>query len=353
LHDDPSWTDYSYYVIKERERSTRVSIRGASGGDRLGHLDYIRVACILYVVAYWHLSGYVKHQGNRYWLGAVMVAALGTFAMISGYLVHRRGWPASSPRFLARRFVRLYPLFAIAVGLFYLWGMIDQPTAVRSLLLVSMIYPPAPVTLWFIVLLLNFDMAYALVAWLRKYRFQWLVYMAIVGGLVLFHLFVHEIDPRLLQYSPAFALGVLVASGILDKKQLLAMAVLVFAVSLALYVTRSLGHTARNIPFLISTSYLVFAIGGALYKPNRLDPAVRLLAYSSYCMYLFHRPVYKSLTRLWIPVSHEMRYIYLLTAGLFLTIAISWVVQTLYDRSVTAVTGAWSRKDLLTAREPE
>jgi peptidoglycan/LPS O-acetylase OafA/YrhL len=172
-----------------------MSISGARGGDRLGHLDYIRVVCILYVVAYWHLSGYVKQQGNRYWLGAIMVAALGTFAMISGYLVHRRGWPASTPRFLASRFIRLYPLFAIAVGLFYLWGMIDQPTAIRSLFLVSLIYPPAPVTLWFIVMLLNFDMAYALVAWLRKYRFQWLVYAAIVGGLVLFHLLVHEIPP--------------------------------------------------------------------------------------------------------------------------------------------------------------
>ncbi len=336
-----------------QDGSGRMSISGARGGDRLGHLDYIRVVCILYVVAYWHLSGYVKQQGNRYWLGAIMVAALGTFAMISGYLVHRRGWPASTPRFLASRFIRLYPLFAIAVGLFYLWGMIDQPTAIRSLFLVSLIYPPAPVTLWFIVMLLNFDMAYALVAWLRKYRFQWLVYAAIVGGLVLFHLLVHEIDPRLLQYSPAFALGVFVASGTLSKRYLLAIAVPVFAASIALYLTRSLGHTARNIPFVLSTSYLVFAIGAAVYRPNRLDPVVRVLAYSSYCMYLFHRPVYKSLLKLWTPVSHEMRYVYLLTVGLFLTIGIAWVVQTLYDRIVAAAGGAWSRKGLSAAKEPD
>jgi peptidoglycan/LPS O-acetylase OafA/YrhL len=330
-----------------------VSIRGASGVERLGHLDYIRVVCILYVVAYWHLSGYVKHQGNRYWLGAIMVAALGTFTMISGYLVHRRGWPDSSARFLARRLIRLYPLFAVAVGLFYLGGMIDQSTALRSLLLASMIYPPAPVTLWFIVMLLNFDVAYAFVAWIRKYRFQWLVYTAVLGGLVLTHLFVHQIDPRLLQYSPAFALGIVVSTGMVKKKHLLAIAVVVFAASLALYLTRSLGHTARNIPFVLSTSYLVFAIGAAIYRPNRLDPVVRVLAYSSYCMYLFHRPIYKSLTKVWTPVSHEMRYVYLLTAGLFLTIGISWVVQTLYDRAATAVIGPWSRKDLSAAKEPE
>ncbi len=97
----------------------------------------------------------------------------------------------------------------------------------------------------------------------------------------------------------------------------------------------------------------MFAIGAAIYRPNRLDPVMRLLAYSSYCVYLFHRPVYKSLMKLWTPASHEMRYVYLLTVGLFLTIGISWVVQTLYDRMVSAVGGAWSRNGLSAAKESE
>jgi hypothetical protein len=152
-----------------------------------------------------------------------------------------------------------------------------------------MVYPPAPVTLWFIVMLLNFGMAYAFVAWLRKYRFQWLVYAAIVGGLVLMHLLVHEIDPRLLQYSPAFALGVVVASGVVKKKHLFVVAVLVFAASLALYLSR-VSATRPEHPFVLSTSYLVFVLGAAI--TGRIDWIRRCaFAYSSFCMYLFHRPV--------------------------------------------------------------
>jgi peptidoglycan/LPS O-acetylase OafA/YrhL len=314
-----------------------VSILSKSGGHRLGHLDLIRVVCILYVVAYWHLSGYVKHQEDRYWLGTITVAALGTFAMISGYLLHRRGWPDGNLRFLARRLLRLYPLYAVAVALFVALGMVDGPTALRSLFLVSMVYPPAPVTLWFIVMLLDLNLAYALVAWLRKYRFQWVVYAAILGGLFLCNYYVHEVDPRLLQYGVAFALGVFVSAGLVKKKYLVAAALVLFAAALALLVTRSLGHTARNIPLVLSSSYLLLVIGESLHRQNRLDPLMRHLAYASYCMYLFHRPVYKTLMKLWTPASHEMRYVYLLTAGLLLTIGISWVVQTFYDKAVTAV----------------
>lgn len=316
-----------------------MSLNSRISGHRLGHLDLIRVVCILYVIAYWHLSGYVTHQGNRYWLGSIMVAALGVFTMISGYLVHRKGWPDSGLRFVGRRLLRLYPLYALAVALFSALGMIDGPTAIRSLFLVSMIYPPAPVTLWFIVMLLNFDLAYALVAWLRRYGFQWLVYAAILAALVLCNYLVHEVDARLLQYGVAFALGVFVASGKAKTKHLLPIALVVFAGALALLITRTLGHTARNIPLVLSVSYLVFAAGEALCRPHRLDPLVRQLAYASYCMYLFHRPVYKGLMKLWTPATHEMRYVYLLTAGLFLTIGVSWAVQTLYDKAVTVISG--------------
>ncbi len=330
-----------------------VTARRTNGEQRLAHLDYIRVVCILYVVAYWHLSGYVKHQGNRYWLGTIMVVALGVFTMISGYLVHRRGWPDSSLRFLARRLIRLYPLFAIAVALFVVLEMTDGPTAVKSLLLVSMVYGPAPVTLWFIVMLLNLDIGYALVAWLRRYRFQWLAYAVILGGLLLYHFFVQEIDPRLLQYGAAFALGVVVSAGIVKQKYLLFPALLVFAASVALLITRTLGHTARSIVLVLSTSYLVVVSGAALHRSNLLDRVVRQLAYASFGMYLFHRPVYKSLMRLWTPASHEMRYVYLLTVGLFLTIGISWFVQTLYDRGVAALTAEESRKPVPAAKGPE
>jgi peptidoglycan/LPS O-acetylase OafA/YrhL len=320
-----------------------MTTREAPGEQRFAHLDYIRVVCILYVIAYWHLSGYVKHQDDRYWLGTIMVVALGVFTMISGYLVHRRGWPPSAWRFLARRFLRLYPLFAIAVALFVVFGMVDGPTAIRSLLLVSMIYPPAPVTLWFVVMLLDFYLAYALVAWLRKYSCQWVVYAVIVAGLVLCNYFVHEVDARLLEYGPAFALGVVLAAGIVKRKYLLIPALAVFAASMAFLITRTLGHTLRSILLVLSAGYLLMTLGEAAHRPNRFDAVVRQLAFASYAMYLFHRPVYKSLLRLWTPASHEMRYVYLLTAGLVITIGISWVVQTLYDRGVEWAAEGWAR----------
>ena len=301
-------------------------------------LDYLRFFAVLWVVGYWHLAGFVTHQGDRYWLSGLTQTGLGLLTMISGYLAHRRGWPASSGRFLYQRFVRLYPLFAITVVLYYVLGVYKMDATWKMLSLLAVAYGPAyPLTLWFVVMLFNFDIGYAVVAWLRRFRYRWLFYACLVSGIALYAVLVRPFQDLVLEYGAPFALGVALASGRLNRKYATIAAAVLLPVAVYLFDQHLLWKQARYTFLIVSASFVVFVIAQAVYRPNRADKVFRWLAYCTFGMYLFHRLVYIGLKDLWMPAGHYAGYAYLWTVGVGLVILVSWLVQTGYDRLVGAV----------------
>ena len=308
-------------------------------------LDYLRFFAVLWVVGYWHLAGFVTHQGDRYWLSGLTQTGLGLLAMISGYLAHRKGWPASSGRFLFQRFARLYPLFAVTVILYYVLGVYKVGATWTMLSLLAVAYgPPYPLTLWFVVMLFNFDIGYAFVACLRRFRSRWFFYACLAAGIAAWAVFVRPFQDLILEYGTPFVIGVALASGRLNRKYAVIAAAVVLPVAVYLFDQQLLWKQARYTLLIVSASFLVFMIAQAVHRPNRVDKVFRWLAFCTFGMYLFHRLVYIGLKDLWMPHGRNAGYAYLWTVGIGLVILVSWVVQFGYDRLVDAIGSAWQRR---------
>jgi peptidoglycan/LPS O-acetylase OafA/YrhL len=304
-------------------------------------LDYLRFFAVLWVVGYWHLAGFVTHQGDRYWLSGLTQTGLGLLTLTSGYLAHRKGWPASSRRFLLQRFVRLYPLFAITVVLYYVLGVYKIDAMWKMLSLLAVAYgPPYPLTLWFVVMLFNFDIWYAVVASLRRFRFRWLFYACLVAGIALYSVFVHSFQDLIFEYGTPFVIGVLLASGRLKRLYATIAAAVVLPVAVYVFDQHLLWKQARYTLLIVSASLLVSVIAEAVHRPNPVDKVFRWLAYCTFGMYLFHRLVYIGLKDLWMPHGRNAGYAYLWTVGIGLVILASWVVQTGYDQLVDKIGAA-------------
>lgn len=123
-------------------------------------IDILRALSVLYIVGYWHLFNYIQGFPHaNYYTEALTYTILGTFTFASGYLLAGRalgGGVAGLLAFYRRRLLRIYPLYAIALVIFVGIGLVDATIATRAALLVSMLLPPAPPTLWFITMIMSF-----------------------------------------------------------------------------------------------------------------------------------------------------------------------------------------------------
>jgi len=333
--------------------ATRAVARGsgpasgvAPGTGRLAFLDLLRVACVFYIVGLWHLQQYTRHHivGGASGAAATVVV-LSIFTLASGYLTHRRGWPASGRAYAVHRFVRLYPLFALAVVAYLALGIITARVAVLSLLLVSVLHGPAPLTLWYVVMLIDFEIVYLAVGALRSSPYLWVVVAGLAVGIALLYGVVGGVDHRFLIYAPSFVAGILLARGDRDRALLIGAAVLL---PIGLLMSGRGGdaeYSVMSVPFALSSGCLIFFGARACYRGRpRLDATLRWLAYISFCMYLVHRPVYVALRHLYVPASAAGQYLLLLTVGLALVIVLAWVVQSGYDRAVAATGDALTRR---------
>ena len=285
----------------------------APDGGRLVFLDLLRVVCVFYIVGLWHLQQYT----HRHILGgasgaAATVVVLSIFTLVSGYLTHRRGWPASSRAYAVHRFVRLYPLFALAVVAFVLCGLVTGRVALLSLLLVSVLHGPAPLTIWYVVMLIDFEIVYLAVGALRSSPFLWVFVAGLAVGFALLYGVVGGVDHRFLIYCPLFVAGILLARGGHDRALTVGAAVLL-PIALAVY-GRGGGdaeYSLLSVPLALSSGCLIFVGARACYRGRpRLDAALRWLAYVSFCMYLVHRPVYVALRQVYVPASIAGQYLF-------------------------------------------
>ena len=229
-------------AVQRVSRSVNEADREAP--DRLAFLDLLRVVCVFYIVAFWHLQDYTGHLIARgTWATAPTIVVLAVFTLVSGYLTHRRGWPASRRRYVAHRFVRLYPPFALAVVAFLASGLVTGPVALRSLLLVSLLHGPAPLTIWFVVMLIDFEIVYAVIAALRASPYLWVALAAVAVGVALLYGVVGGLDARLLIYAVPFAAGILLARGGWERAWLVGAVVLL---PIALLGTVATAPTRRS-----------------------------------------------------------------------------------------------------------
>lgn len=325
--------------------------------EKLVFIDYLRVFSMLYVVGFWHLFEYTNASVVPLFNISEKITwmVLGVFTFISGFLIGKSVVRSSNLLdFYTKRIIRIYPLYLVAVILFFVYGLNSADVSLKSLFLVSMVYGPAPRTLWFITMIILFYLAAPFLSKLINRPKQYILLVLLtLFTMVAANLF-GSADIRLALYFPSFCIGLYCAQkGIENQFFNIRLGIAFLVIGLLLYATKFDSGTIENlkqIPFIASSSYLVFALSHRKQKYFGNNSLILFLSYASYGMYLFHRPVYATLKSIYFPKDQVPQVIYLVGFCLVILTLISWSSQQLNDRLYAVSSAAISNKPKLWKR---
>ena len=312
-------------------------------------IDVLRGISILWIVGFWHLFDYTEafpSYQNKMTFRATEVA-LGVFVLLSGYLLGDRKIEGrhSLLRFAGARFVRIYPPFIVAISLFYLCGLCGWEALAKSAVGISMFWPPNPPTLWFISMLLIFYAVAPALIFIARGRSMAGFTMICVGSTALLYLLSTFIDIRIAIYFPIFAAGIFLAnkSGS-ESRPNVCLLVGLLVVAVLIPDEGSYG------PQLTAASTSLFALSGALilFRAAKnvskdtipLFPLWAVLGFAGYFMYLFHRPVFNVMHRLYFPEQGALQIAYLILVCLPVVVVLSYFGQKVYDQSIVPLLSA-------------
>lgn len=337
---------------------------------RVLHFDLMRSVAILTILIY-HLPGYSL---NFYDLNMVGIDidlsifrelskyfGLGLFIFISGYLANFKGRNFEDAHaikaYVSQKIIKIFPLYYVALILFSYFYDLKEPLRVTThilglqLIFASELAEPM-LTLWFIGLILIY---YAIYIFIKSEKID---YFTKVLGLAIFPLVVvaaHEMfdvmDLRIVLYYGIFLFGLYAGGRDIFKKISWARLVIA-ALSFAVFILARGNNAFAVDPFSSLSSFLIinvlmvlfisFAYKGCLFFSDRikLKRLVEVISYSSFCMFLFHRPVWSwmhdILGSMRIVENEGMMAIILTVIGIPAIIAFSYSVQHMYDRIVSA-----------------
>jgi len=319
--------------------------------SRIFHLDLLRTVCILFICAVWHLDDYAGYiLDPRYPSEFLVFATLNIFVFISAYLVSEKDG-FSAPPFLSKRIAHIYPLYILAIVVFYFLYIQDHDLKLISqITAANMLTGHSFHTLWFIGMLFNYYALLCIV--LTKYNVRKTV-MVFAAALTLMAF--ESVDRRLFLYLPALFAGVLYAKHglirtILSSKYTSLTCSTVIIMTVALFGRSFLvwddmiGWPSGVRWFLFLAGFLsvfpaVSVAGSLAYRlPEKFRLMISAMAYASLALYLFHRPVYALLVSIYHPASDSLTVIYLWVVGVPLALAISYYMQTGYDLLLKRVT---------------
>jgi len=312
-----------------------------SSGDKSLPVELLRAGCALWIVGFWHLMNYTHGfpGANNAVTLRLTVIVLGLFAFVSGFLLARAPMRLRAPelgRFYTRRLLRIYPLYLLALLAFWALGMADRSTALKAALGISMVYGPAPLTLWFITMILEFYLVAPLLIALRDRPVPFVLAALGLFGVAAVCGSAANGDIRLAEYFPAFALGVYWAGHgerASTRTALCACAATAAAWAWSLAAGSDPQYSLAGIPLVTCGGLTAFLLAGRLtLSPHgALARAASLVSYASFAMYLFHRIVYKGLHALYDPASPGLGLAWLLLVGVPLVVLLSFLAQRACD----------------------
>jgi peptidoglycan/LPS O-acetylase OafA/YrhL len=324
-------------------------------------IDLLRGVGILYIVAFWHLLNYTRAIPGYANIVTYRITyvILGTFVFISGYMIGVKGidaTPAGLFGFYRKKILRIYPLYLLAIGWFLVYRLSDPLTALKAACLISMLAPPAIPTLWFAAMLMMFFLVAPLLVAASRPRpvltlafsfgpaGAWLLPGAPLAG---------SLDLRAALYFPCFVLGILTATGSSRPTLRSPYAAGSIAVAMAAVVALAAApHEALagllDLPLVAAGSLALFTVFSRITVSSRgVAEKISRLSYASYCMYLFHRPIYTLLRKLFFPKSHGLQLLYLVVVCLPCIACAAYFIQKRYDAACIALAGKAGRRGRL------
>lgn len=312
--------------------------------DRNDAVDGMKGLSMAYIVGFWHLCDYsrVAQAWQTEVTLRITVVVLALFVLVSGYLVGRRPPDLTLQgigRYYRGRVRSVYVPFAIALVVFYVFGLSGGWVMLGGLTLTSMLRPPAPPTLWFVTMVMLFYVAVPLLLWGgRKLGSPWRLAVLAAGVSVLGPMFFQGWDSRLFLYLPVFCMGIAMGSGQAGDSRLgLMMSAL--AVLPGWFVSWSFGpHAESNLmslPMALAGSAALFFVFSRLWPHLPAQPSRMVLhvASISYFMYLTHRLVFELLSTI-LPQSVDNSLAWLMLVYLPVMYGVARLSQSAFARWV-------------------
>lgn len=329
--------------------------------EKLAEFDILRTISILIVVILIHIpnnyaypfyidlspyTGYLLHT-----LG--IDVAMGSFAFLSGFSLYLKkdnrniNSPSRLKRFLKKRFLRIFPLYWIALIVFLI--LIADPDINFLFVLahifglqiiVAPIYGYPILTLWFIGIIVIYYLIFIILSFMGSLKKIIPSALAILFFFVILNLNFGLVDYRFFLYYIIFIVGIIGADiyispqfnkfkeFLINKNRFMPLFIALFITILSMglyfffahlvYTTFNSQYGTQFIPVildmqpgiiesatavlmidLIIITYIIFSLSlyyfvmkglRMIFKKEKLSKAFSLLAFSSYCVYLFHRP---------------------------------------------------------------
>ncbi|MGP1383836.1 MAG: acyltransferase family protein [Thainema sp.] len=337
---------------------------------RLVVLDWMRALAIL-VILFHHLPGYTFNYYDLNNFGVPLdlsllnvfnrYIGLSLFVFTSGYLLNSRKNHsfdlAEAKKFILKRWIRIFPLYLVAFAAFIILYEIFNPTSILvhlfglQLLVESPNFRPIR-TLWFIGLIV----AYYSIFMVWKSALSQNVKLCIITGFPILIFTLNAIwqatDFRLLLYYGVFWYGMYCgASKILDKSpksfSIIFFLILLF-ITLLMNLTgyASIRNPDASLLNLLRVNIWMICFVTFSYYALRYLPEEGLsfflfekVAYASYCIYLFHRPVLSVASKI-IEKAIPGDNLFIFSSVMIVTtlpvmFVICQKIQQLYDRQIT------------------
>jgi len=309
-----------------------------SANNRLPYIDLLRAAAILYIVAVHHLDDYA---GNIYYIkyNLITYLVLGLFMFISGCLlaqnnpINNRG---DLRGFFYRRFLRIYPLYVLALFLFMLCSLVSFKDVLLNISLLNVVFDKSVLTLWFVSILCVFYIIYPLVVYRYSAMKTAMIAVSLCGLFVLLKDRFGLLDERLLRYFPLFLLGIVFEKHRLIERYIYNRAfvggsALVLIASISLYIEAPRFNQVFLILLMVSAIPLLMAIGKSASTIVNKKLYVNI-AYASFCMYLLHRVIFHLATSIYSSGSNIHMVVYLTLLAVPVIYITSFYLQKYYDR---------------------
>jgi len=316
--------------------------------SRLPVFDFLRALAILYIVGIRHMDGYAGDIYHGRVDDVIAYSMLGLFVFISGYLLNR-SHPVMRDRaqlgaFLGRRFLRIYPLYLVALLAFRLCSFVSPAEALQHAVLLNIVLNSSAITLWFVSMLCVFYLLFPLINRSPTLLGAILVSAAFFAVVIGLKLAWKLVDVRVLIFYPLFLAGILASRHSIVETWFpripfcLASSGFFLAASWLYFVVPRF-RSAFLVLFMVSSLPALFLLA-RLLTPRTPAPVYRAIAYASYGMYLFHHPVFTLMIRLYRPAGNVPTLLYLTALGIPLLVGVTYGIQTVYDCLLPRGTGS-------------
>lgn len=320
---------------------------------RVKFFDCTRALCMLYIIGLWHMQEYLLEHINIVSPITEMITkgVLGTFTFISAYFLGKR--PIRRWRdvldFYKRRLLRLFPLFFISctsfLAIHYLFH-VDFISGIQQYVLtlvgLSVIFPPAPQTVWYVSMIILFYLITPLINYLTEPWKKFLCFLTIMLPLIVLHLTLNLVDNRVLINFPVFFAGLFLSGHLkmTDSPNWKAYIIGIPVFGLGLWLSILFGSISVTLVAVCGFIMLALEIGKLCVYLKFVERILYYISFGSMVAYLFHRQFFGAVEK-WLghfPVA--VAYLIILPVLLL----ISYGVQLLYDKIIDSIQGYISKK---------